>query len=151
MPPRKRSVITVAQMGASAGTPAHAPATPDDPPPPAATLPAVPATPPPGMSEIASNHASNNGHRQPAAPEGLTFRAADLVRGLPVADSDLVTVTLRLPRVLAEALDIEARMTRAPKQTLVARALWAQANRELIDSIHHQLYGSPYPAPRTSR
>lgn len=131
-----RRVMTAGQMGASA-----VPLSPADPGP---ALP-VPAEPAPKVSDIASKQASNKGrNEQDTPPRGITFSAADLMRGLPDADADLVTVSVRIPRVLAELLDVESRMTRRPRQAIVADALWAHANPELVNEIHQRLYGKLY-------
>lgn len=139
----RRTIMTAPAMGSAAGiTPDSPSAQVAEPVAGSTPLPAViPPTPAP-VSDIASKQASNNGHSHDSE---MTFSTGDLVRGLPEADQDLVPINVRVPRMVAEAIDIQHRLTRRPRQAIVADALLAALSARLLDDVHQRLYGKPRP------
>jgi hypothetical protein len=118
---RPRSFTSAAYTGATAddavGTPTG---------PPSQLAPSAEPTPETGpagrmprpsvVSDIASKQASNIATNQ-------TVGLSDLLQPAPSPELDLVTVTLRLPRYLRDALDLQSMLTRRPRQAIARDCL----------------------------
>jgi hypothetical protein len=70
---------------------------------------------PPDSPDIASLHASN--------PDTPPLSLSDMIADRPSPEQDLVTVTVRVPRYLRNALDLQSKTTRRSQQDLVTDAL----------------------------
>lgn len=129
MPPRNRppKFTTVAHTAPAASEPLTGP---DSPPVSQPTMSDAP--------DIASKLASNIGHQRTSEDD---LSVLDLFAGPPDEYADRTPVNVRVRRVIANALDMEAKRSRRPRQDIVDDALSAYLPDRLIDMARRKLYG----------
>lgn len=137
-----RSRLTLAP---TVGVQAGAPAGPDP------VVPApVPADPDERDLSDRSDFASTLASNPPGRPAALSqpkrdvppaIQATDLLAGLPDPDQDLVTRAYRIPRYVAQAVELRARLTRRSQQDIVADVLREHLDSGQLDMVRRALYG----------
>jgi hypothetical protein len=100
-----------------------------------------------------SDFASKQASRGPGRPDALSTTrervkraggdAIDvslLIAGPPDPDADLVTVSMRIPRYLSQALTLTSTTSRRPVQAIVADMLRAHLDGERVAQVRRALY-----------
>lgn len=101
-------------------------------------------------SDFASTLASKPDTRAPGRPAVLSqpqpapapaIQATDLLAGMPDPDQDLVNRAWRVPRYVAQTVELVARLTRRSQQDIVADILRDQLDSDQLDMVRRALYG----------
>lgn len=136
---RPRSFTSAAYTGATADDAVGTPTGPPSQLAPSAE--AAPETGPAGrmprpsvVSDIASKQASNIGTNH-------AVNLSDLLHQAPTPELDLVTVTLRVPRYLRDALDLQATLTRRPRQAIARDCLAERLDPDAVRVALRQANG----------
>lgn len=108
--------------------------------PPATPVPA--AGPAPQVAPPSPAQPASPAPTRPAGPPAhqARYTTADLVVGLPDPRHDLVTVSMAIPRELAQALGLLASTTHRPRKDIVADALYAHLPPNLVREVRAALY-----------